>query len=271
MRMPFTDLRQRLDQSRFYDQAMRIPIIAYALFLLLFDVVAFLNQVLERPSIFNAPDFGVVMAALARICQWMFIALFAVLPIFRLRPIAKSDGVFSRLAPLAAVVLSPMFLFLDRAPPNLACYFISVAVSLAAGAMAVVTLSFLGRSFSIMPEARRLVTAGPYQMVRHPLYLCEILIVFAMFMQYRSVAAAGLFVLIVGVEVTRAIYEEAVLARAFPEFEAYRRRTSFLVPRNPIRFFGLFLEDRVVLRRLAMVIICAFGLLGLVMTLPKLI
>ena len=250
---------------------MRVPLIIYALLLLVIDVVAFLDQVLVRPSPLSAPDFGVVMTVLARMCQWMFIALFAILPIFRLRPIAKSNGIFPRLAPLAAIVLSPMFLFLNRAPSNLAYNFISVAVSLVAGAMAVVTLSFLGRSFSIMPEARRLVIEGPYKMIRHPVYICEILIVFAMFVQYRSVAAATLVVLIAGVEVARAIYEEAVLARAFPEFEAYRRRTNFLVPSNPIRFFTLFLEDHTALRRLAIVMICAFGLLGLVMTLPKLI
>ncbi|MBI2716594.1 MAG: DUF1295 domain-containing protein [Rhizobiales bacterium] len=269
--MLFTDLRQRLDQSRFYDQAMRIPLIVYALFVLFFDVVVFLNQALERPSILNAPHFGIVMTVLARVCQWIFIALFAILPIFRLRPIAKSDGIFPRLAPLAAIVLSPMFLFLDRAPSNLAFNFTSVTVSLIAGAMAAVSLTFLGRSFSIMPEARRLVTEGPYKLVRHPVYLCEILVVFAMFVQYRSVAAAALLILIAGVEVTRAMYEEAVLARTFPEFEAYRRRTSFLIPSNPIRFFTLFLEDRTALRRLAMVMICAFGLLGLVMILPMLI
>lgn len=269
--MTFSEFRQRLDQSRFYDQAMRVPLIAYSLFVLLVDVVAFLDLALARPSILSAPGFGVVMTVLARMCQWMFIALFAILPIFRLRPIAKSDGIFPRLAPLAAIVLSPMFLFLDRAPSNLACNLISVTVSLVAGAMAAVTLTFLGRSFSIMPEARRLVTDGPYKMVRHPVYLCEILIVFAMFVQYRSVGAAALFILIAGVEVARAMYEEAVLARAFSEFEPYRLHTSFLVPRNPIRFFGLFLEDRIVLRRLAVVMICALGLLGLVMSLPKLI
>jgi protein-S-isoprenylcysteine O-methyltransferase Ste14 len=269
--MSFSEFRQRLDQSRFYDQAMRIPLIAYSVFVLFFDVVAFLDQAHARPSILSTPDFGVVMTVLARMCQWMFIALFAVLPIFRLRPIAKSDGVFPRLAPLAAIVLSPMFLFLNRAPSSIACNFVSVALSLGAGAMAVLTLTFLGRSFSIMPEARRLVTEGPYKTLRHPLYLCEILIVFAMFMQYRSVAAAALFILIAGVEVARAMYEEAVLARAFPIFEGYRQRSSFLIPRNPALFFALFLEDRVVLWRMALVMICALGLLGLVMSLPKLI
>ena len=269
--MLFTDLRQRLDQSRFYDLAMRVPLIAYSLLVLFSDVVVFLNQILERPSIWDTPSFGVVMTVLARMCQWTFIVLFAVLPIFRLRPIAKSDGILPRLAPLAAIVLAPLFLFLDRAPANLASNFISVAVSLIAGLMATVTLTFLGRSFSIMPEARRLVTEGPYKSVRHPLYLCEILILFAMFLQYRSVASAGLLVSIAGIEVVRAAYEETVLARAFPDFVAYRQRTTFLIPRNPILFFALFLEDRAVLRRLAIVMICALGLLGLVISLPKLI
>jgi protein-S-isoprenylcysteine O-methyltransferase Ste14 len=36
--------------------------------------------------------------------------------------------------------------------------------------LAVYALAWLGRSFSIMAEARRLVTDGPYAVVRHPLY-----------------------------------------------------------------------------------------------------
>ncbi len=35
-------------------------------------------------------------------------------------------------------------------------------------------LAYLRRSFSIIPEARRLVTGGPYALSRHPVYLGEI-------------------------------------------------------------------------------------------------
>src|SRR5438445_10820602 len=35
-------------------------------------------------------------------------------------------------------------------------------------------LAYLRRSFSILPEARRLVTGGPYSTSRHPVYLGEI-------------------------------------------------------------------------------------------------
>jgi protein-S-isoprenylcysteine O-methyltransferase Ste14 len=40
-------------------------------------------------------------------------------------------------------------------------------------ALAVLVMVQHGRSFSIMAEARQLVTSGVYRWVRHPLYLAE--------------------------------------------------------------------------------------------------
>ena len=50
---------------------------------------------------------------------------------------------------------------------------ISTRLLLGGNALAVLVLLQLGRSFSIMAEARQLVTAGVYRWVRHPLYLAE--------------------------------------------------------------------------------------------------
>ena len=44
----------------------------------------------------------------------------------------------------------------------------------------------LGRSISILPEARRLVTSGPYALVCHPLYLGEFVAVVGVALQYLS-------------------------------------------------------------------------------------
>jgi len=52
---------------------------------------------------------------------------------------------------------------------------VSSAISVVAFTLAVYGLLYLSRSLSIIPEVRRLVTGGPYRVVRHPLYAAEIL------------------------------------------------------------------------------------------------
>ncbi len=267
----FNTIHRRLDQRQLYDWAMRIPAVAYSSFVLIRDVLGFCDQILTHPAMFEQPDSGVVIAALVRVSQWMFVALLAILPVFRLRPIAKSDRILPRLIALVAVCLPPMFMLLDRAPADLAFNSVSVVLSITANVFLVVTVSFLGRSLSVMPEARQLVTSGPYTIVRHPLYLCEILGVVAMVLQCRSLSATALFVLIVTLQVARALWEEAVLARAFADFAAYRAHTPFLIPRDPVRFFTMFFIDPMTRRRSALVVSSTVGLLVLVLVMvPRL-
>jgi protein-S-isoprenylcysteine O-methyltransferase Ste14 len=269
--MFFSNFHRRFDQSQLYDWTMRIPIVAYSLFVLIRDIHGFYDQILAHPAMFEQPDSDVVIAALARISQWMFIALLAILPVFRLRPIAKSENILPRLVALFAVCMPPMFMLLERAPASLLFNSVSVVLSVTANVMSVVTLSFLGRSLSVMPEARQLVMRGPYGIVRHPLYLCEILGVIAIVLQYRSFAAMTLFVLIFALQIARAHWEEAVLARAFSDFETYRLHTPFLIPRDPVGFLAMFFVDPIARRRSALVVSSTVGLLALVLTmLPRL-
>jgi protein-S-isoprenylcysteine O-methyltransferase Ste14 len=261
-----------IEQSRFYDWAMRLPIVFYSLYALLHDVIGFFGQVAHEPALWASPDAGVIIAALARVSQWMFLALMTVLPLFRHPPIAKSATLLPRLAALVTVCIPPFCVLLDRAPPDLWYNLLAVAAGISASILGAWTLSFLGRSFSVMPEARRLVTSGPYSIVRHPLYLVELLGVIGILLQVRSLAGVALLALIVALQIARARWEEAVLDRAIPEFAAYRQRVPFLIPRNARSIVALLREDPMARRRSAVVMSSAFGLLALVVfALPRLV
>ncbi len=102
-------------------------------------------------------------------------------------------------------------------------------------AYAVWGLAYLRRSFSIIPEARRLVTGGPYAFSRHPVYLGEIVTAIGINLATAGWASALAVVYFVICEMLRMRWEEGVLARAFPsEYPAYAARVPRYAP-NPLK------------------------------------
>ena len=72
-------VHRRFDEHPWFDLAMRVPIVGYSVAVLAFDVLAFCRQVAAHADVFRDPDSGIVIATLARISQWEFILLLAVL------------------------------------------------------------------------------------------------------------------------------------------------------------------------------------------------
>jgi protein-S-isoprenylcysteine O-methyltransferase Ste14 len=105
------------------------------------------------------------------------------------------------------------------------------AILLLAGTISsIFVLHALGKSFAIFPQARMLVTEGPYHFIRHPLYVTEEISALGLSLQF--VQPWGLLVALASflLQFPRMRYEEMVLSRAFPEYPAYARRTPRFLP-----------------------------------------
>lgn len=84
----------------------------------------------------------------------------------------------------------------------------------------------LGKSFSVTPQARRLVTNGLYARFRNPIYLASPVLLIALALISAKWWPVLLLIVIIPVQIVRARREAAVLHQAFgSEYERYRART----------------------------------------------
>ena len=177
-------------------------------------------------------DRAAGMYLLNRFLTLGFFAFLLVMYALRGRAVARDHN---PLAVVAAMVGSFVLytLILLPGPPRSTDLTVLVAsdLCLAAGMLqAIYALSYLRHRFSIVPEARGLVTSGPYRLVRHPIYLGEILAGFGLVLPTIAGLHAVVFLVFVAAEVVRTYYEEGVLRRTYPEYTAYALRTRRLVP-----------------------------------------
>ncbi len=168
---------------------------------------------------------------LSRFFTLAFFVVAAWLTLVRSQPVAKARGLLPRLTALLAVTLLFVLPFLPRlAPAPTWLLFLSAALAFIGNALALLVLNRLGRSFSVMSEARRLVTGGPYRIVRHPLYLTEEIAILGIFLPYWGWPAVLLFATHLALQLLRLRNEEQVLRETFPDYADYARRTARLVP-----------------------------------------
>jgi len=218
----------RMRQSRVYDLLMRLPILGWSLFCAMLQIAGLSrNTNMADPALLDAA-YGVHIAM--RLSTIAFLLLLAAAVILRARPSGKARGLEPRISAFIGTFLIYAIPLCPRRELSLSAEMVSTMLILIGSAGAVVALSQLGRSFSMMAEARRLVTSGPYRFVRHPLYLAEELAIIGIFMQFASAWTALLLAVQIAFQLRRMHNEEVVLTETFPEYAAYRRRTARLIP-----------------------------------------
>ncbi|HWG78804.1 MAG TPA: isoprenylcysteine carboxylmethyltransferase family protein [Stellaceae bacterium] len=214
-----------------YEWLVNRAVTAWFLFLAYFMGASLVEHATQLHAAPGALDVHAIADLLSRACMLMFFCLAAWLTLVRAQPLAKASGLKPRIAALVSVtVLFAVPLCPHLVNPPTWLLFLSAGMILFGNVLALLVLNRLGKSFSVMAEARRLVTDGPYRIVRHPLYATEGIAIIGIFLPYLSVQAALLFALQVALQLIRMHYEEQVLRRTFPEYADYARHTRRLIP-----------------------------------------
>jgi protein-S-isoprenylcysteine O-methyltransferase Ste14 len=225
---------EALRRTKLYDLLAAAPVIAWFAFSMT-QMLPSLAERIELVMLFVRTDPSalpatLVFRTLSEVLTLAFFALSVVMYTVRTIPQRSALGLYPRLAAVTGTFSSLGFLLLPARELSYWLYLISLLLLLAGIIFSIYALIFLGRSISLLPEARRLVTGGPYALVRHPLYLGEMVAIAGIALQHLSVWALVLLLLTGALQLRRMKYEEQVLFQSFPEYADYMARTVRLVP-----------------------------------------
>jgi protein-S-isoprenylcysteine O-methyltransferase Ste14 len=218
----------KLQQSRLYDVLMRLPLLIWSIFLGLVTIVGLQQYV--RQSGREFPDVVYILNIVMRLSVIAYLIVIAATLLVRVRPAAKARGIEPRISALIGTFLLTVIVLFPRRELSSTAEMVSTLLTLGGSIFAVVVLTQLRESFSIMAEARQLVTAGVYRIVRHPLYLAEEIAAIGVVMQFFSPWTALILAAQIGFQLRRMQNEEVILAETFPEFLSYRARTARILP-----------------------------------------
>lgn len=215
--------------TKLYDLVVAFPLVAfYGL-----GVLTKARAIFWTLSAWNTGHFSPmkVLIVVSDISLLSVSSLFVICVLSRPPAVARTQGLFPRVAALAGSYLSiAMLLFLKPTVSSTWVMALSLLLICAGSAFAAYSVFYLGRSVSVMAEARRLVTGGPYRFVRHPLYLGEEVAVIGVCLQYISVSAAFLLLVQICFQFYRMSREEEILSKTFTEYAEHIRRTWRILP-----------------------------------------
>jgi protein-S-isoprenylcysteine O-methyltransferase Ste14 len=159
---------------------------------------------------------------------------------FLLRPAAKAklSTWRSRLVSYGTYLWVPVFLVIARSwmpeaiTPTTSAFLRNVGTLLwllgcIYGVLGVWELRY---SISIEPQARTLVTSGPYRFARHPIYASYLAQYAGILLIRPNVPFAIVLLIWLGMLISRLRFEETILRRTFPEYSGYASRVGMFMP-----------------------------------------
>ncbi len=81
-----------------------------------------------------------------------------------------------------------------------------------------------------LPKSIFLVTKGPYEIIRHPVYAGLLLIMSSYVQEYLTFSRFLVFVVLLVVTVLKINYEESLLEEHMKEYTSYKAKTHRIIP-----------------------------------------
>lgn len=191
MTYSFTNRLQAFRRTKTYDLCAAAPLIAWNSFGAAQTLSAIAGEIalirLRIQTDASVLPASLVLSAISKICSLAFLAILVLMFTIRCPPKFHSSGFYPRFAVLAGTWLG---VGIVQLPPQPLTTFGSFASILAGTSFGICAIIALVRSISIMPEARALVTRGPYSRIRHPLYLGEMTATTGLALQYLMAMGA---------------------------------------------------------------------------------
>ena len=132
------------------------------------------------------------------------------------------------LPPLVVVAILAASYLATRNQPWTATRVLGLLVMLPALALWCLARVQLGKSFSVTPQARELVTQGLYSRIRNPIYVFGGLAILGLFLFLGKLYLLWAFVFLVPLQIFRAKREREILEGKFGQaYLEYKRKTWF--------------------------------------------
>ncbi|MGE0700759.1 MAG: isoprenylcysteine carboxylmethyltransferase family protein [Hyphomicrobiaceae bacterium] len=160
-----------------------------------------------------------------------YMSIVALILLRATRPLAR----YEELAPNVLAVLAGFGIYwfglLTPSGHRMAGLYLPLFLLVMGAAIVLWGLVHLRRAFSVVPQARTVVTSGPYAYIRHPMYLGNILTIAGLALLLSTLEALVLAFALTALQVCRARYEDRLLSATLEDYGGYMSRVDSFIPR----------------------------------------
>jgi protein-S-isoprenylcysteine O-methyltransferase Ste14 len=178
-------------------------------------------------GIYAAPLLSLITIAFSA----LYVSASSAILLAATKPVARYEMLLPNLLAVLAGFGVYVFGLLTPAETRPFGLILPLALLVIGAAIVLLALIYLRRAFSVTPQARTVVQNGPYAVVRHPMYIGNILSITGWGLVIGTPQALVLSLGACALQICRAYYEDHLLVATFPEYREYMTKVNAFIPR----------------------------------------